>query len=216
MSPEPKFRSYPLYHEPRYLNWFVVGALLLAVAYNGVLWPLWELFRDELVRLVLSIIVSALWLSLFLLRVLIYILHWHSSQGFEKSVREVEDEWWARHRQKAALVEAVLVGGGCSTPEHREKLFSADHLPAVPESAPEGASLRSLQVFGPDVDERERQLAMLMVLQWQAQRTEPAELQPLASYWQGSLSAWQVFVAQMAKSFPLVQLPSQTSGWSGS
>lgn len=215
MIPEPKFTPYPIYAEPKYLNWFVVGALLFTVTYIVVFWPLFDDLGGFFISTYLSAFVLASWVAAFLLRVLFYILNWHASRYFNERHRKAEDEWWARHRQTAALLEAVLVGGGSSASEHREKLFSASHKSPAPENTPEGESIRLPQVSATEVAERERQLAMALVLQWHAQRTQPTELQPLACYWQGSLTAWEAFAEQMTKSFPLVQLPNQPEIWQG-
>ncbi|MHC8318623.1 hypothetical protein [Pseudomonas sp. LB3P31] len=159
--------------------------------------------------------ISVLWLLAFLLRMLFSHFNLHNAQCYAETARQVEDAWWGSHRQTVSLSEAVLVGGACSSPEHRKHLFSPDHQPPTPQSTEAGAAIRLLQVFGDETAEREKQLAMLLVLQWRVQRKEPVALQPLACYWQGSLPAWQAFVEQMAKCFAQVQLPDEPEPWLG-
>ncbi|MCX2900637.1 hypothetical protein [Pseudomonas mandelii] len=159
--------------------------------------------------------VFILWLLAFLLRVLFSHFNLHNAQCYGETAKKIEDAWWASHRQKVSLREAVLVGGACSSPEHRKHLFNPDHQPPVPQSTEAGAAIRLLQVFGEDTAERERQLAMLLVLQWQVQREETVALQPLTCYWQGSAAAWQGFVEQMTKCFPQVELPDEPEPWLG-
>lgn len=132
--------------------------------------------------------------------------------------------------QKSAATTARLVGtpspegradrsgvGGRRLQQSRTAATPVQSRPPTPTpgSTPEGATIRLLQVFGDEVAERERHLANLLVLQWQAQQPEPLALQPLACYWQGSLATWQAFVEQMTKCFPEVRLPEQPEPWQG-
>lgn len=214
MNTAPKFDPYPPVREPNYPRWFLIGAVpvlgssQLILMKNDSSW-------DDLFVFVGFIGVAVLWLLAFLLRVLVYCLNCNSANYYTKKAQQLQQDWWAHHRQKVALIEAVLVGGACSNPEQRQHLFSPDHQPPTPGSTPEGATIRLLQVFGDEVAERERHLANLLVLQWQAQQPEPLALQPLACYWQGSLATWQAFVEQMTKCFPEVRLPEQPEPWQG-
>lgn len=213
MNTAPEFAPYPLAQAPAYSRWLASVVALLALVSSGSV-----LLRPFIAPGLAAAGVAGvlvLWILALLLRVLYYRLNRHNAQCYAEAAEQVRQAWWARHRQKAALVEAVLVGPGCSTPEHRQNLFNPDHQPPTPEKTPEGATIRLRQVFGADIAERERQLAMLLALQWQAQRTEPAALQPLSCYWQGSVAAWQAFVEQMAKSCPQVHLPEYPEPWQG-
>jgi hypothetical protein len=217
MNTAPKFDPYPLGGTPNYSRWLASGAVLLVlvlVSSDAVPLPSGTL-ADQRLRLVLVAGVSVLWLLALLVRMLFYRFNRHNAQCYAETAQQLQHVWWAHHRQKVALIEAVLVGGACSNPEQRQHLFSPDHQPPTPASTPEGATIRLLQVFGDDDAERERQLAMLLVLQWQAQRPEPVAMQPLACYWQGSLTTWQAFVEQMAKCFPDVRLPAEPERWEG-
>ena len=215
MITAPKFDPYPLERAPDFPWWYAIGAGLFVLACAGAMQLDYGSIYDPIFQFLLIASVSASWLLVFLLRVLLYRLNRHNAQCYAETSQQIQQAWWVRHRQTVALVEAVLVGGGSSDPEHRQALFSADHQPPAPAMTPDGATVRLLQVFGDEVVERERQLAKLLVLQWQAQRPEPGPLQPLACYWQGSLSAWQAFVEQMGKTFAQVQLPEQPESWQG-
>ncbi|WP_223466660.1 hypothetical protein [Pseudomonas sp. GL-RE-26] len=216
MKPAPKFNPYPEPREARYLRWFAVGAALLVL--TRLIWIEAVDLPMNLPRFLQFILfgaLSALWLLAFLVRILVYCLDWHSARYYEKNANQVQQGWWEHHRQKVALIDTVLVGPACTNPLQRQALFSADHRPPTPQSTPGGATLKLLQVFGDDLVERERQLAKLLVLQWQAQRPDPCGLQPLACYWQGSLSAWRAFAEQMTKSFPQIELPEKPESWEG-
>ncbi|MFL8991178.1 hypothetical protein Q8X48_22510 [Pseudomonas sp. QLc11A] len=215
MNTAPKFDTYPLERAPDFPWWYAIGAGLFVLACAGAMQLDFGSFYNPIMRFLLIASVLAPWLLIFLLRVLFYRLNRHNSQCYAETSQQIQQAWWVRHRQTVALIEAVLVGGGSSDPEHRQALFSADHQPPAPAMTPDGATVRLLQMFGDEVVEREWQLAKLLVLQWQAQRPEPGPLQPLACYWQGSLSAWQAFVEQMGKTFAQVQLPEQPESWRG-
>ncbi|MEJ8867033.1 hypothetical protein [Pseudomonas jessenii] len=215
MNTAPKFDPYPLERVPDFSRWYAIGAGLFILACAGAMQLDSGSIYDPVVQFLLIASVMALWLLIFLSRVFFYRFNRHNAQCYAETSQQIQRDWWIRHRQTMALVEAVLVGGGCSDPEHRQALFNADHQPPAPEIAPDGATLRLLQVFGDDVVERERQLAKLLVLQWQAQRLETGPMQPLACYWQGSLPAWQAFVEQMGETFAQVQLPEQPESWQG-
>lgn len=221
MNPAPEFVLYPEAQAPKYSRWWITGAVLLALLSNGVMQTLGSGGRPQgeangpfLMTAVVAG-VSVLWLLAFLLRILFYRFNQHNAHCYAETAQQVQHAWWARHRQTVALVEAVLVGSGCGAPDHRQTLFDSNHKPPEKQDTKDGPTLRLLQVFGPDIAERERQLAVLLAMQWQEQRTEPAVLQPVHCYWQGSLAAWQAFVEQMATSLPLVQLPESPEPWQG-
>lgn len=215
MKVAPEFAPYPQAQAPVYSRWVASGVALLALVSSGSMLFLRDDFIAPLVAAAGVVVVLLLWLSALLLHLLYYRFNRHNAQCYAETAQQIQQAWWARHRQKAALVEAVLLGAGCSTPEHRQNLFNPDHQPPTPEKTPEGATLHLRQVFGADITERERQLAILLALQWQEQRTEPAALQPLSCYWQGSVTAWQAFVEQMEKSCPQVHLPERPEPWQG-
>jgi hypothetical protein len=213
MKVAPEFAPYPLAQAPAYSRWLASVVALLALVSSGSV--LLRPFIEP--RLAAASVggVLLLWTLALLLRVLYYRLNRHNAQCYAEAAEQMRQAWWARHRQKAALVEVVLLGPGCSAPQHRQMLFNPDHQPPATQETAEGPTLRLLQVFGPDIAERERQLAMLLALQWQEQRAEPAALQPLSCYWQGSVAAWQAFVEQMALSCPQVHLPERPEPWQG-
>lgn len=214
MNKAPEFAPYPQAQAPVYSRWLVIGAVLPTLVGSSSMWFFGD-FYGPLAATVSVVGVLLLWLLAFLLRVLVYRFNRHNAQCYAETVEQIQQVWWARHRQKAALVEAVLVGAACSTPEHRQELFNPDHQPPKPKETPEGTAIRLCQVFGADIAERERQLAILLALHWHEQRTAPPVLQPLRCYWQGSLAAWEAFVEQMAKTCPEVHLPACPEPWQG-
>jgi len=226
MKVAPEYAPYPQAQRANYKRWLVNGAALLGLVFVGADllesvehgssdWSLLRLLLDVFTVWGVMIGVAVLWLLALLLRVLYYRLNWHVARYHANAATRVQHTWWIHHRQKVGLIESVLLGAACSSPEHRQSLFSPEHQPPVPETTPEGPAIRLLQVLGRDVAERERQLAALLALQWVEQRTEPEVVQPVCCYWQGSLDAWQAFVEQMKQCCPQMQLPEQPEPWQG-
>lgn len=214
MKPASEFRPYPLARIPAYSRWLASGAALVTVMIVGSKWVLSDLYAP-MVLMVGGVSALLLWLLVFLLRVLHYRVNRHNAHCYAETVAQVQQDWWARHRQKIAMIDSALLGPACSKPEHRQMLFSSDYPQPKPTELPEGKALRLAQVFGVAGEEREKQLAVLLALQWSEQQTEPIRLQPLRCYWQGSFTAWKAFVEQMAKLCPQVQLPEQPEPWQG-
>jgi hypothetical protein len=213
MIPAPEFAAYPLSQAPVYARWLTSGVVLMAVASSVSV--LLRPFIEVWVMAAGVAMLAVAWTLTLLLRVLYYRFNRHNAQCYGAAVQEVQQAWWARHRQQVALIEAVLLGPGCSAPPHRQRLFDPEHRVLVPEDKGDGPMIRMRQVMGLEVAERERQLAKLLVLQWQQQTPPPADLQPLHCYWLGSPDAWQAFAQQMAISFPQVRLPEQPEAWQG-
>ncbi|MDI2590462.1 hypothetical protein POF45_03315 [Pseudomonas sp. 681] len=213
MITAPEFAPYPLVQAPVYSRWMISGVAML-VFLSGV-----SVVLRSVIELHLTVTgvacASLVWLLALLLRVLYFRLNRHNAQSYCEAAEQVQQAWWMHHRQNVALVGSVLVSAACTTPEHGQLLFSPDHQPPKPQETLEGRTIHLFQVFGSDVAERERNLAILLALQWQKQCVEDSVVQPLRSYWQGSLAAWQAFVEQMALCSPQVQLPEQPEPWQG-
>lgn len=220
-----KMQSDLTFHLPplRYLRWVIVGFVLFflvllsfvagvsAGGQRGDTQRLYDMF------LVTSGLVCLLflWALAFLLRVAYHLIDRRSGRRYVENAQQMQQAWWAYHRQTAGLVDSVLVAGACRTPEDRKSLFSPAHQSPMPEKTGGGMAIRSAHVSGDSIDERERQLAKLLVLQWRDQQTWPLVLQPSKCYWYGSDTAWDAFVEQMAKSCPRVQLPECPETWAG-
>lgn len=155
-----------------------------------------------------------LWLLAMVLCVLLYRFNRHNAACYSAAARQVEQRWWARHQQRAALVEMVLIGPACSLPEHRRDLFKAESKPPQARDGDGGKVLRSSQVLAKGQVERERQLAKLLVFQLQAQLAEPLVDPLLRCYWQGSTDAWRTFAAAMDEHFGIT-LPECPEPWRG-
>ncbi|MCJ8207137.1 hypothetical protein [Pseudomonas sp. RGM2987] len=220
MIPAPEFATDPAARPPAYSRWVAYGLGLLALLVGNIVAIVnGDHSAGDGMRSLIAIAGFAIallaWMLAFLLRVVYYRLSRHNARCYIQTARHIQQAWWARHRQKATLVESVLLGPGCQTPEHRQALFHPDHPPPIPEKKPGGMVLRLPQVLGDDLVERERQLARVLALQWRAQQAGPVVLQPLRCYWQGSLESWQAFVEQMATSCPQVELPERPEPWLG-
>lgn len=213
MNTAPEFAPYPLAAAPVYSRWWGSGVALLALVSSAgvVLRP----FIEPRIAAVGVAGAMVLWVVALSFRVLYYRLNRHNANCYAEAAEQVCKAWWARHRQRAALIETVLVGPACSAVQHRERLFDPDYQPPAPQDTPEGATLRLRQVFGTDPVERERQLAVLLALQWHEQRAQCPLVQPVRCFWQGSQSAWLAFVKQMKVCFPPIQLPAQPEPWQG-
>lgn len=209
MITAPEFADYPLVQAPVYSRWVLSGMALLGV---GIV--LRSLIEPYLAVAGMAC-VSLAWLLALLLRVLYFRLNRHNAQNYHEAAEQVSQAWWMHRRQSVGLAESVLVSATCATPEQGQLLFSSDHQPPEPQATLEGHAIHLLQVFGNDVAERECNLAILLALQWHKQRDESSGVQPLRCYWQGSLSAWQAFIEQMALHSPQVQLPGQPEPWEG-
>ncbi|MGE8144300.1 hypothetical protein ACQKP7_03720 [Pseudomonas frederiksbergensis] len=213
MKTAPEFAPYPVAQTPVYSRWIASGVAVLvllsvgSVALRSSIEP-----RIAVIGVAFALL---LWLLALLLRVLYWRFSQHNAQCYAESAEQVGQAWWKSHRQTAALVESVLVSAVCSTAEQGLKLFSPNHQPPKPQGTPEGRSIRPCQVFGSDVAERERNLAILLALQWHEQRVEHSAVQPLRCYWQGSITAWHAFVEQMALCSAQIQLPEQPEPWQG-
>lgn len=213
MITEPEFVPYPLVQAPVYSRWAASGVALLAFL-SAISAMLQSVIEPPLA--VTGLACAALvWSLALLLRVLYFRLNRHNAQSYDEAADQVRRAWWMRHRQNAALVDSVLVSAACTTPEHGQLLFSSDHQPPEPLKSVEGSTIRLLQVFGNDVAERERNLAILLALQWHEQGVKDLAVQPLRCYWQGSMAAWQAFVEHMSLCLPQVQLPLQPEPWQG-
>lgn len=213
MKVAPQFRLYPLTQPPAYGRWLTGGALLLALVGGAcVLLGSQIEVRQAVLALALTM---ALWMLVFLLRVVRHQLNAHNAASYNDAVGEVQQKWWAWHRQQVGLLDAVLLGAQCIEPHDRTSLF--DPLHPLPEAKRVlgGMALRVAQVGGPDVDERERQLAVLLAIQLKLQSPDLGACEIQRCYWLGSLQAWLAFVEQMAISHPQVHLPAQPTVWEG-
>ena len=213
LNTAPAFAAYPLVPAPVYSRWMVSGVTLLVVLV-GVGVVLRSVIEPH-VAVTAVAFASLVWLLALLLRVLYFRLNRHNAQSYHEAAEQVSQAWWMHHRQHVGLVESVLVSAPCTTPEQGLLLFSSDHQSPAPQATLEGRAIHLVRVFGNDVAERERNLAILLALQWHQQRDEHSAVQPLRCYWQGSLSAWQAFAEQMALCSPPVQLPEQPEPWEG-
>jgi hypothetical protein len=213
MKAAPEFAAYPLASPPVYARWLAAGVVLLALVSS--LSVLLKPFTKPEQAAAAVAIVTVLWGMALMLRTLRYRFNRHNAQCYEDTANYVRQRWWRHHRQTVALVESVLVGPVCSTPLQAPELFSSDHQPPDPAETSEGMALRMISVLGDNPAERELHLARLLALQWREQCDGDQPLKPVQCYWQGSLSAWQVFIEEVNSVFPQVELPEQPEPWQG-
>ena len=213
MNRAAQFKPYPLAQPPLYSRWLAAGVALVALV--GASSALVRSLIEPRLALASVVAVLLVWAVALMVRVLGYRLNRHNAQCYAEATEQQRQLWWRHHRLKIALVESVLVSAACSKPEQARVLFSPDHRPPAVMETAEGTTIRLQQAFGREVEAREQELAILLALQWQLQRTERSSVQPLCCYWQGSLSAWRAFAAQMAQQCPEVLLPEQPEPWRG-
>ena len=213
MKPAPEFAPYPAVQPPAYRRWLTAGivSLVSLSSVGALLRP----FPGQDLAVVALLFATALSALALLLRVLHYRFSHHTAQCYEASVQQVQQAWWSRHRQNAALIDAVLLGPPCSRPEHRMRLFDPSRTAPTAQVTAKGLVLRVGQIFGTEFGERERQLAKLLVVKWQEQSPQLGPVRITHCYWQGSSQAWQAFVDQMWISFPQVRLPDEPVSWEG-
>lgn len=214
MNTAPYFAPYPLAQPPVYSRWWASGLVLLSSMVAGGKLFLSNVYEPVVIAVSMAA-VMLLWLFVFLLRVLFFRFNRHNAEVYNETAQEILQRWWAHHRQTAALVESVLVGVVGSTPELRQKLFTSGHKAPEPVRTPKGKAIRLCHLMDEDVVGRERELATSLATHWCEQHKDPFVLQPLRCYWQGSASAWQAFVQQMATSCPQVKLPEHPEPWQG-
>lgn len=213
MNKPVEFAPYPRVQPPLYSRWLASGAVLLALVGAGSV--LVRSFIEPRLAVGGGVAVLLVWAVALMVRVLYYRFNHHNAQSYAEATQQQRQIWWRHHRQKAALVESVLVSAACSRAEQIQVLLGPDHQPPAVLDTGEGAAIRLPQVFALEVEARERELAVLLALQWQAQRTQDRGLQPLSCYWLGSLAAWGAFVEQMARCCPEVRLPEHPEPWQG-
>jgi len=214
VSQAPKFAKYPLSQAPVYSRWWTSFAVLsAAVLISGKL--VFSDFYELRIIVIVALGVLCLWLLAFLVRVLCFRLDQHNAYCYGVNTQQLEQAWWSRHRQTVALVESVLLGAVCRSAEQKHALFSPDLTKPTPEQTDDGWAIRVPQVFGKDVAEREAQLAALLALQWQQQRSDLPVEQPLRCYWQGTPAAWNSFAEQVKKLWPTAQFPERPDVWQG-
>ncbi|WP_240043500.1 hypothetical protein [Pseudomonas ovata] len=210
----PEFDPYPQRSPPAYGRWLLMGGTPAVLA--GVL-ALWGGTAGEIRRV--AIYAGAfwllLWLAAFLLRILACCLSRYNAWHYDESTQRICAHWWAQHRQTVSLLDTVLLGPACSTPEQRQALFQPDHKPPAAIDVAGESRLALAQILAGDVAERERQLAHRLVAQWCEQHDPPPGLVPLRCYWQGTPQAWQAFFEQMSRSCPQIVLPAQPQPWQG-
>ncbi|MDF3934265.1 hypothetical protein [Pseudomonas citronellolis] len=213
MNAPPHFAAYREASPPAYARWLAAGTTLLALL--GAAGVLLRPFMEPLLAALLAAAVLLAWLLALMLRTLVYRLNRHNAYLYGQEVAKVERAWWERYRQHASLMHCLLLGAAGSTAAHWQQVLARQQRPPVPVKEGEGNALRLLSVFGTDPAERERQLARLLAMQWREQLPDTLADAPLACYWLGSASAWDVLVTDMAEHCPELRLPMQPQEWQG-
>ncbi|CNM02306.1 hypothetical protein [Yersinia proxima] len=214
MRPQPTFPAYRHARPPTGKRWLATGATVLLLT-GGIAALLRhpEAGYGQVVMVIgfITVLSALVWG----LRVLFYRMATHNAQLYHHEVKQVQQQWWARHCQHIALTEAVLIGPAGTTLTQWQRLINRDHRQPDVRIESGGKALRLLHSFAVDITEREKHLAKTLVLQWREQHQGPLAITPLRCYWSGSVASWLVFSTQMALSFPDVVLPAHPVVWRG-
>lgn len=214
MRPVPDYPAYKTARPPGTARWLSATALLVLIggAAGGLL-PSGE-GKSSLVAagiLVMLLLAGTGWLA----RLLYYRASIHNAAFYYQLVEYAQQQWWAAHRQRFWLKEGLLLGpaGKCSVDWLR--VLNREQRPPEEIKVGGGSALRLPQISVMDPIAREKQLAELLVIEWQKQRREKKLTPPLRCYWQGADITWQAFRAQMAIAFPDIALPARPEPWQG-
>lgn len=213
MKPALEFAPYPLASRPAYTRWLRMGVLMTGIAI-AVCFALRDLVEARVCAVVVGGVVLC-WLVAFLTRVLRYRFNQHIACSYAAATKQQQQAWWRQHRQTAGLIESVLLTAACSKPTQVSGLFVPDHKPPMAVDLIEGKAIRLPQALAREPAMRERELAILLALQWQAQCKVASWAQLQGCYWQGTNEAWQAFTQQLQHSFPGACLPEQPEPWQG-
>jgi len=207
------FAPYPLASQPAYARWLRAGAVVTGITIAG------GFALRGLVEPRVSVVavggVVLYWSVAFITRVLRYRFNQHNAWSYAAATEQEQQAWWRQHRQTAGLIESVLLTAACSKPTQVSGLFVADLKPPTTVDSIEGKAIRLPQVLAQEPAMRERELAVLLALQWQVQCKAASWVQPEACYWQGTVEAWQAFAQQLKQCFPDACLPEQSEPWQG-
>lgn len=139
----------------------------------------------------------------------------HHSHTWEHEVENERRHWWETHRRQFALKDIVLIGPAGTEISDWLRVIKREHQAPSFRQEPQGKSLRIARSYASDLIEREKQLAQMLVLQWQRQRDKELFVSPEKYFWQGSTEAWQAFVTQLVESFPGINPPELPELWQG-
>jgi hypothetical protein len=214
MSKKFEFKPVAMPPRPAYWFWLIIGFLMLAYGMHEIR-EASSIAYASLIPGAILVVVMFVWLLAFLIRVLDYVGHRSAALRHNESMKQAQQDWQARDRQKAALVEAVLVDITYSMPDDRPELYGPERQPANPAEPREWIAIHYGAVSGVDTTERERQLARLLAMQWYVQQSRPVALQPVRCYWLGSQDSWEAYVEQMTTVCQDVLLPIHPEPWQG-
>lgn len=209
--------DYPPYgtaSPPQSGRWLSAGAALALISGGGVALLPAQARGGMLITAAVAgslLLVAIVWL----LRLIYYRMSVHYAQYYQQLIELDRRAWWTRHQYSVGLRETVLLGPVGCEPAHWQTLLKREHLAPTEKLEAGSRALRLIHSDVVDAEQRERQLARMLVQQWLAQRGEH-ELPCLSGcYWQGSEPAWREFCAELRQCFPAIQLPDVAKSWQG-
>ena len=214
MRSVPDYPEYKTARPPGTARWLSATALLMLLCGGaGGLLPSTQ-GKSALVAtglLVALLLAGAGWL----VRLLYYRVSLHNAAFYSQLVAYEQQQWWKQHRQPLWLKEGLLLGPAATRSIDWLRVLNREQRPPEEKKEGGGSALRLPQISATDPTTREKQLAELLVVEWQKQRSEKTLTPPLRCYWQGADITWQAFRAQMALTFPEISLPALPEPWQG-
>lgn len=203
---------YPHYHvsrAPSAKRWLAAGALLVPLSAGLML-----LVHKDAVTVITGMTFSLLLVvMLWLTRLLYYRFAHHNAHFYNVLVEQQHQQWWLHHCQSLAFMDIVLIGPSGSETDDWLRVLNNAHVLPVMRKERGGDALRVSMAMSESVNNREQQLAAMLVLQWQ--KTRKYDVAPDICYWLGGDEGWQAFVVQMAITFPALRLPDSPRPWMG-
>lgn len=214
MRAVPSFPPYKVTRPPVAKRWIAAASLMGPIAGGcSALLRKTEVSSGSVIIAMLFVIsvVGTLWLF----RLWYYRCSVHNATLWQQEVNAIQQQWWIQHRRQFGLLETVLIGPAGSNELEWERVFRRETLPPKARGERGFAAFRIARTFSEDADERDQQLARMLVLQWIKQPNSSERLSPARCYWAGSNIAWRAFTGQMKLTFPDVVLPEEPKPWRG-
>lgn len=209
MRPIPVYPPYRPVRVPDNKRWLFLCVPLTVLSGKGI--ALFYPAGEGVATVGITVLMAGLWL----IRQLYYRVSVHNARLYDQLVEQQQQDWWLEHQQLFALRDVVLIGPAGTNTLHWLHLLKREHRAPEVKNEGSGKALRIARLMANTVDEREAQLAKLLVLQWQDQGVSPPHPHLQCCYWLGSLFAWRAFCTQMQVTFPDIALPDEPQPWDG-
>lgn len=210
----PAFPRYHLAKPPVAKSWLgIIAALVLLSGITAAM--VRKSATNSNIILICMVGMALLGGFIWFVRTIFFRLSVHYAHTWEHEAENERRHWWENHRRQFALKDIVLIGPAGAELSDWLRVIKREHQVPSFRQGPQGKSLRIARSYASDLIEREKQLAQMLVLQWQRQRGRELLVSPEKYFWQGSMEAWQAFVAQLVECFPGINPPELPELWQG-